>query len=48
MLLFAFLLILAHANGWVIPSWGWVVFGLQIFFEMLGLICKYIAKQYGD
>lgn len=40
MLFFAFLLVIANANGIVIPSWGWVLFGIQAFLEIVSAVAK--------
>lgn len=40
MIILGFFLVIAYANSWTVPSWAWVLFGIQVFIEIVAAVAK--------
>ena len=38
MFILGFMLVLAYANNLIVPAWAWVLFGIQVFFEIVNSV----------
>jgi hypothetical protein len=40
MIVLGFMLVLAYANNLIVPAWAWVLFGIQVFLEIVSAVAK--------
>lgn len=40
MIVLGFMLVLAYANNLIVPAWAWVLFGIQMLFEIVDAVSK--------
>jgi hypothetical protein len=40
MIVLGFFLVIAYANSWTVPAWAWMLFGIQVFFEIVVAVAK--------
>lgn len=40
MIVLGFMLVLAYANSLIVPAGAWVLFGIQVFFEIVTAVSK--------